>query len=71
MLNIIVGVVFLIGGLSGRLTFFFMKSPDLLAAVGAVMIAWGISQVRRNRQREIETRPSANPEFTPPDDDTF
>lgn len=56
MFNIIVGTLFLIGGLSRKLALIGFNNPDLLAAVGAVMIAWGISQVRRDRRRRIEHR---------------
>ncbi len=74
MFNIIIGLVFVIGGLSGKLALRGFNSPELLAAIGAVMIVWGISQmVRRRRadaayqQQRDEQNPS--PEFNPPPDD--
>ena len=69
MINIIMGLVFLIGGLSGKLALRGLNSPGLLAAIGVVLIVWGISQVRRHNRVEAETRPSNNPEFTPPPDE--
>lgn len=56
MFNIIVGTLFLIGGLSRKFALIGFNSPDLLAAIGAVMIAWGISQVRRDRRARTERR---------------
>jgi predicted phage tail protein len=73
MFNIIIGLVFVIGGLSGKLALRGFNSPELLAAIGAVMIVWGITQVvRRHRalaeyqERVAEQNPS--PEFNPPSD---
>lgn len=76
MVNIIIGLVFVIGGLSGKLALRGLDSPGLLAALGAVMIVWGISQVvrryranseyRQQRQQQEDQNPS--PEFTPPAD---
>lgn len=71
MFNIIIGLVFVIGGLSGQLALRGFNSPELLAAIGAVMIVWGITQVVRNRradaeyQQQIEDQ-NPSPEFTPP-----
>lgn len=70
MLNIIMGLIFLIGGLSGELALRGFNSPELLAAIGAVLIVWGIFQVRRKRRIEIETRPSNQTEYSPPPDET-
>lgn len=66
MLNIIMGLVFVIGGLSGQLALRGFNSPELLAAIGAVMIVWGITQVRRNARRNAETRPSNDTGYSPP-----
>jgi uncharacterized membrane protein YfcA len=70
MLNIIMGLIFVIGGLSGKLALRGFNSPELLAAIGAVLIVWGIAQVRRKRRIEIETRPSKQTEYSPPPDET-
>lgn len=73
MINIIIGLVFLIGGLSGRLKLRFADSPELLSAIGVVLIVWGVTQVLRNRrsnaefQQQREDR-NPNPEFNPPPD---
>lgn len=70
MLNIIMGLIFVIGGLSGKLALRGFNSPELLAAIGAVLIVWGIAQVRRKRRIELETRPSHQTEYSPPPDET-
>ena len=73
MFNIIVGLVFVIGGLSGQLALRGFNSPELLAAIGAVMIVWGVTQVVRRRrenaeyQQRIEDQ-NPSPEFNPPDE---
>ncbi len=66
MLNIIMGLFFVIGGLSGQLALRGFNSPELLAAVGAVMIVWGITQVRRSKREDAATRPSNDTEYSPP-----
>jgi len=50
MVKIILGVVFIIGGLSGKLVLIGTNSGTALAVVGAVMIVWGIMRIagRRN-----------------------
>ena len=50
MVKIILGVVFIIGGLSGKLVLIGTNSGVALAVVGAVMIVWGIMRIagRRN-----------------------
>lgn len=68
MLNIIMGLIFVIGGLSGKLALRGFNSPELLAAIGAVLIVWGITQVRRSRRVDAETRPSNATEYSPPPD---
>ena len=73
MINIIMGLVFLVGGLSGKLALRGFNSPGLLAAIGVVLIVWGTSQVLRNRrsnaefQQQREDR-NPSPEFNPPPD---
>lgn len=69
MLNIIMGLVFLIGGLSGKLALRGVNSPELLAAIGAVLIVWGITQVRRKYRRDADTRPSRDNGYSGPPDE--
>lgn len=45
MWNIILGAVFVIGGLSGHLVLIGTNSGYALAALGGVMIAWGLYKV--------------------------
>jgi hypothetical protein len=44
MINIIVGVIFIIGGLSGSLALRGTGSPIALAVVGVALVIWGIIQ---------------------------
>lgn len=74
MFNIIIGLVFLIGGLTGQLALRGLNSPELLAAIGAVLIVWGITQVVRRRRADAEFQQqredrNPSPEFNPPPDD--
>ncbi|MCB1229213.1 MAG: hypothetical protein KDN19_03040 [Verrucomicrobiae bacterium] len=50
MWNIIFGIVFIIGGLSGKLALLGTNSGNLLALVGAGLLVWGIVQVIRARR---------------------
>ena len=69
MLNIILGLVMVIGGLTRTLALRGVNSPELLAAIGAVMIVWGITQVRRRYNQDAETRPTRDPgPIEPPSD---
>jgi hypothetical protein len=47
MWNIIIGLIFLIGGLSGKLALIGTNSGVALAVVGGALIIWGITQVVR------------------------
>lgn len=40
--NIIIGIVFIVGGLSGQLVFIGTNSGELLAVVGVGLIIWGV-----------------------------
>lgn len=42
MINIIIGLVMVIGGLSGKLALKGTNSGGALAALGAALIAWGV-----------------------------
>ena len=50
MLNIILGILFIIGGLSGELVFIGTNSGTLLAVVGVILVIWGAYRLyQRNR----------------------
>ena len=50
MWNIIIGIVCILGGLSGRLALIGTRSGTPLALIGAALVIWGIVQeVRRRR----------------------
>lgn len=46
--NIIFGIIFIIGGLSGKLVLIGTNSSGALAAVGAGMVLWGFFQTKSN-----------------------
>lgn len=48
--NILFGIVFIVGGLSGKLALRGTDSGPALAALGAGLLIWGIVQVVRSRQ---------------------
>ncbi|MCB1076953.1 MAG: hypothetical protein KDM63_03040 [Verrucomicrobiae bacterium] len=50
MWNIILGIVFVIGGLSGKLALIGTNSGAALAAVGVGMIIWGGFQIAKTRR---------------------
>jgi len=45
--NIVVGVVFIIGGLSGQLVLIGTNSGELLAVVGVGLIVWGVIKMAK------------------------
>jgi hypothetical protein len=47
--NIIIGVLFIIGGLSGRFALFGTQSSGALTVVGVGLVIWGVIQVIRQR----------------------
>lgn len=50
MVSIIIGIIMIIGGLSGKLVFIGTNSGGLLAVFGAVLVVWGvIKMVRQSR----------------------
>ena len=51
MWNIIIGIVFVIGGLSGKLVLRGTNSSPALIAVGGVLIVWGLVQMGKRRGR--------------------
>jgi hypothetical protein len=50
--NLLFGVAFIVGGLSGRIALIGTQSPGAAVAVGAVMAAWGGWQLWRSRKRK-------------------
>lgn len=49
MWNIIIGLVFLVGGVSGKLVIRGTESSTAAAVVGGGLIVWGIIQMVRAR----------------------
>jgi len=49
MWNIVIGILFIIGGLSGRFALIGTSSGGALVVVGVLLLIWGIVQVARNR----------------------
>ena len=47
MINIIIGIVFIIGGLTGKLALLGTNSGPALAGLGAILVIWGIVQMVR------------------------
>ena len=50
MIKIIIGLVFIVGGLSGKLVLVGTQSGVALAGLGAVLVVWGVVRVVRQRQ---------------------
>ena len=50
MIKIIIGIIFIIGGLSGKLVLIGTNSGVALAGFGAVLVVWGIVRMVRRRQ---------------------
>jgi hypothetical protein len=51
MVKIIMGLVMIIGGLSGKLVLVGTNSGGALAAVGIGLLVWGIFNLVNSRQR--------------------
>ena len=49
MWNIIIGIVFVIGGLSGQLELRGTGSTAALALIGGGLILWGVFQIARKK----------------------
>lgn len=58
--NIIVGIVFIIGGLSGQLVFIGTNSGELLAVVGGALIVLGIFRMAKGGGDDA---PAAHPKL--------
>ena len=57
MIKIIIGIVFIVGGLSGKLVLIGTNSGVALAVLGAVMVVWGIINLVRRGQRRGNNPP--------------
>jgi hypothetical protein len=49
MWNIVIGIVFIVGGLSGKLALRGTESGPALAVLGGVLVIWGGVQMIRGR----------------------
>ncbi len=49
VINIVIGLVFVVGGLSGSLALRGTGSGPLLALLGGTLIAWGVFGLMRRR----------------------
>jgi hypothetical protein len=49
--NLLFGLVFMLGGLSGKIVLLGTQSSPAAAALGGVMMAWGASQLWRSRNK--------------------
>ncbi|MBS0263588.1 MAG: hypothetical protein JSS02_16725 [Planctomycetes bacterium] len=52
MWNIIIGGVFIVGGLTGNLALRGTNSSEAIAGLGGILVIWGIVQVVRGRKQE-------------------
>ncbi len=52
MWNIVIGIVFIVGGLSGKLALIGTNSGEALAAVGAGLLVWGVVQMVRAKKAQ-------------------
>lgn len=47
--NIMIGLIFIVGGLSGELVLMGTNSPEALMGVGVGLLVWGGVQLSRGR----------------------
>jgi hypothetical protein len=57
MIKIIIGLIMVIGGLSGKLVLVGTQSGVALAVLGAVLIVWGVVNLVRQKQRSGNNKP--------------
>ena len=50
MWNIIIGLVMIIGGASGKLALRGTQSSGALVIIGVLLLGWGVFSMARNRQ---------------------
>ena len=53
MWNIFIGIVFIVGGLSGKLALIGTNSGEALAALGAGLLIWGVVQLVRAKKAQV------------------
>jgi len=46
MWNIIFGIIFIIGGLSGKMALIGTRSSGALVVIGVILLIWGIVQLK-------------------------
>jgi hypothetical protein len=61
LIKLVIGIVFIIGGLSGKMAMRGTNSPTALAALGAGLCIWGVFEImggakERGRKRRSEGR---------------
>jgi len=54
--NIIIGIVFIIGGLSGQLVLIGTNSGELLAVVGGGLIVWGVIKMATSGESAVRPK---------------
>ncbi len=54
MSSIILGLVFIVGGLSGTLALIGTNSGTALAVVGVLLVGRGIWRIRKQRARQVQ-----------------
>lgn len=54
--SIVIGIIFIVGGLSGRLALIGTNSGEALAAVGAALVGWGIVKMVRAKKARLPPR---------------
>ena len=57
MFKIIIGIIMVVGGLSGKLVLVGTHSGAALAVLGAVLIVWGIVRIVRQKQGQSGGNP--------------
>ena len=57
MWNIVIGIVFIVGGLSGKLALIGTNSGEALAALGAGLLVWGVVQMVRAKKAQAPGQP--------------
>jgi hypothetical protein len=48
--NIIIGIILIIGALSGKMVFIGTESGGLLGGVGVILVLWGAYRLYQKRQ---------------------
>ncbi len=51
MWNVIIGIVFIVGALSGQMVLRGTESSNALAVLGVVLVIWGGVQIVRRRNK--------------------